>query len=168
MHNNKKLRKKMKKNTTATSDTAKDYATDTCWQSTPNAQYAQSSKSEEDGESKMQNTEFDYDPENDDLFMHLKDTKSKGSIELGDIIIDYNSKMKIVGIEIMNASKLIRDVANKNLELVKNILTNLESCKMEIKPSEKQVIIRIDLVSGSQEILPVVSVPCKHNLAIAG
>ncbi|MDP6548092.1 MAG: DUF2283 domain-containing protein [Candidatus Woesearchaeota archaeon] len=58
----------------------------------------------------MKENMLDYDKENDILFIHRKDIKTKGSVEVlgGDIIIDFSKDKQVVGIEIMNASELLK------------------------------------------------------------
>ena len=47
----------------------------------------------------MQKFNFDYDQNNDSLFLYLADQKSKGSVEFGDFVFDFNSKKELVGME---------------------------------------------------------------------
>ena len=58
----------------------------------------------------MKENMLDYDKENDILFIHRKDIKTKGSVEVmgGDIVIDFSKDKEVVGIEIMNASELLK------------------------------------------------------------
>jgi uncharacterized protein YuzE len=60
-------------------------------------------------------------------------SKSKGSVELGNIILDYNSKKEFRGIQIMNASLLIREITGERKDAVKNMLTGLKACKAGAK-----------------------------------
>jgi len=104
----------------------------------------------------MQDYNFSYDKENDDLFMHKPDSKSKGSIEWGNFIFDFNSKKELVGVQILDASEVIGDIVDSS---VKEVLVNLVSCGVEIKPQNNILIIKIHLKSSSKEISPVISVP---------
>lgn len=107
----------------------------------------------------MQKFEFSYDKDNDDLFLYSPKSKSKGSVELGDFILDFNSKKQLVGIQLMHATELIKDLIGENISTLKNLLKNLKSCKVEIKPKNNLLIIKIYLLSGVKEIAPVISVP---------
>ena len=51
---------------------------------------------------KLKHFDFDYDPENDSLLVHSKEEKSRGSVELGNLIFDYNPKKEFVGLEILD------------------------------------------------------------------
>ena len=55
----------------------------------------------------MAEFEFSYDLENDSLFLFKKEGKSKGSIELGDLIFDFDYKLRLAGVQILNATSLI-------------------------------------------------------------
>jgi len=107
----------------------------------------------------MQKFNFSYDKENDDLFLFNPKSKSKGSVEIGDIIFDYNNKKEFVGIQIMHASKLIKDMTGENIQTIKQVLSNLKDCKIEAKVKGNLIIARIFLISKLKEISPVISVP---------
>lgn len=108
----------------------------------------------------MQKFNFSYDKENDDLFLHSASSKSKGSVELGNLIFDYNSKKELVGIEIMNASKVLGDLlSEEKIDSLKKVLTNLTECKIEINSRNKLLIIKIFLIGNNTELKPVLSVP---------
>lgn len=106
----------------------------------------------------MRKVNFSYDKENDDLFLSIPKSKSKGSVELGDLILDFNNKKELVGIQIMNASKFVNDLINEKSN-VKSILSTLKECKLEVKVKQNLLIIKIFLVSKIKEIAPVLSVP---------
>lgn len=107
----------------------------------------------------MQNFNFTYDKENDDLFLFSPKSKSKGSVELGNIVLDFNSKKELVGIQIMNASKLIKDITSENISTIKELLNHLKKCKIDVKPNNNMLIIKIFLFSQVKEISPVISMP---------
>ncbi len=108
----------------------------------------------------MQKFKFSYDKGNDDLFLYNPKSKSKGSVELGELIFDYNNKKELVGIQIMNATKLVKDIVNeKDIEIIKEILYNLKECKVEIKAQNKLLIIKIFLSSKTNEISPILPIP---------
>lgn len=55
---------------------------------------------------------FNYEKENDILAMHkgfYTDERFKGNVDIGDLILDVSSKGRIVGIEILNASKFLKE-----------------------------------------------------------
>lgn len=105
----------------------------------------------------MQNNDFSYDLENDDLIVFDANSKSKGSVELGNVILDYNTKKELVGIQIMKASSFIRDLTNS--KDIKEILSNLVSCRMDVKKNGKFLIIKLILACKDKTITPVISMP---------
>ncbi len=58
----------------------------------------------------MKKSILDYDSEEDILFVHREDSKSKGSVEVmgGDVILDVSKEKEVVGIEILNASEILK------------------------------------------------------------
>ena len=113
----------------------------------------------------MQNFKFDYDQENDDLFLFSPKSKSRGSVELGKIILDFNSRRELVGIEMLDASELIGDmVESKDSKTMKELLINLKGCKVNIKVNGNILFIKMCLISKNETIAPMLSVPTiKHT-----
>ena len=60
----------------------------------------------------------DYDFENDDLFIYKKGAKSKITIDLDNVLLDFDNK-DIVGIEILDASKMFKV---DKYDLLKNLI----------------------------------------------
>jgi len=105
----------------------------------------------------MKNYKFSYDKEFDDLFIFDSNSKSKGSVELGDIILDFNTKKEFVGIQLMNASRLLQDISGEiNIDI---ILEHLKECRIETITKNNLLIIKIFLISDKRQISPVLSVP---------
>ena len=107
----------------------------------------------------MRKFNFSYDKENDDLFLFISRSKSKGSVELGNVVLDFNNKKELVGLQIMNASKLFKDILSDNVNGIKSVLRNLKECKIDAKLKRNIMIIKIFLVSEKREIAPVMQVP---------
>jgi hypothetical protein len=103
----------------------------------------------------MVNFEFSYDQENDDLFLFRKDAKSKGSIEFGNLVLDFDSKKMLVGLQIMDATDFISEMTVLDKKTVKEILINLESCKGDFKPYRNMVLFKIVLFSKYKKETPV-------------
>ena len=73
----------------------------------------------------MAKIKFDYDEENDSLFIYKSDETVKGSVEIGDFVVDLNPNLnKIVGLEIINASKILKTSLSKDID--KMILSNIK------------------------------------------
>ncbi|MGM5485220.1 MAG: DUF2283 domain-containing protein [Nanobdellota archaeon] len=108
----------------------------------------------------MRKFNFSYDVENDDLLLFRPRSKSKGSVELGDIVFDYDSKKEFVGIQIVNASKFLREITGERSRKLKEILTGLESCMVKTTYKGNLMIVRLELLSKSNDkINPVFSIP---------
>ncbi|WP_292459846.1 DUF2283 domain-containing protein [Methanothermococcus sp.] len=60
----------------------------------------------------------DYDFENDDLFIYKKGAKSKETLDLDDVLLDFDNE-GIVGIEILDASKMFKV---DKYDLLKNLI----------------------------------------------
>jgi len=71
----------------------------------------------------MTKSDFDYDEKNDILYIH-KHVKAKGSLNIGDFVIDISHNGRLAGLEIMNASKTISKFISKRV--TKKMLTGIK------------------------------------------
>ena len=84
--------------------------------------------------------QFDYDSENDDLFIYLDKEKSAGAIEFGNLIIDFNEKGNLVAMQVINATEFFSKILSKFLEIskIKSLeakiikFRNIDSLKIKI------------------------------------
>ncbi len=67
---------------------------------------------------KIMTISVDYDFENDDLFIYKKGAKSKETLDLDDVLLDFDNE-GIVGIEILDASKMFKV---DKYDLLKNLI----------------------------------------------
>jgi len=67
----------------------------------------------------MKEFKFDYDKENDDLFIYLEGAKSKGAVEIGNLVIDFDENENLVGLEIFEASEILSKFLSRVIELSK-------------------------------------------------
>ena len=89
---------------------------------------------------KMKNFNFDYDEENDNLFIYSGESKSSGAVEFGNFVIDFDEKENFVGLEISEASKVLSRLLSKIIELNKIVelktdvvnFRNMASIKIKI------------------------------------
>lgn len=85
---------------------------------------------------------FDYDRENDNLFLYDLTSKSNSSVEISDLVIDFNKKKEITAIEIFNASIFFSEVCLKK-DLCK--LTKIKNCMLEIIPKGGFNMIKLQI-----------------------
>lgn len=108
----------------------------------------------------MQNYEFSYDKEHDDLLIHRAGAKSAGSIDAGDLLVDLDKNRKPVGIQIINASAFISSVlGQENGNAARVMLCNLREVSLEIKTHKKMLFIRISLANSSSSLSPLIILP---------
>jgi len=94
---------------------------------------------------------FDYDSENDMLYLYNSGKKSKGSIEFGELVIDLEKKGEITGIEIFDASKYLSELTSKKIS--KKTLMELENASFTCSARKGTVIIKITLKTHEEKIL---------------
>lgn len=75
---------------------------------------------------------WDYDPENDSMFLYSTDVKYEYSIDLGDLIVDVGSDNSIAGIEILDASSLF-GVTKEDLKNTVKFYAEINISKETIK-----------------------------------
>ena len=107
----------------------------------------------------MQEFKFDYDEENNDLFIFSGKKKSAGSVEIGDIIFDFDSEKGLSAIEILNATDYFSALSPAH-KVSRSALTGLLSCKVESKVMNNLLIVKILLVmKEGQQIPAIVTIP---------
>ena|SRR3989344_4299995 len=74
------------------------------------------------------NIKFNYDFENDILFIYKNKHKSNGSIEYGKNIHISFSKNEVVGLEIIDASKVLSGFSKS--EITNDILKTVNACDL--------------------------------------
>ncbi len=102
---------------------------------------------------------FDYDSENDNLFLYNSKSKSKASIELNDIVIDFNSKKQLTAIEITNATKILKSLVKEKIKLNKKMLKEIKDCKIEIIKQNNNFIIRLFIELKSKKLFTPIIIP---------
>ena len=93
----------------------------------------------------MEKVKFRYDKENDILYI-FKDIKPRGSIEIGDFIVEFTANLqKAVGLEILNASKVLSKLFPRFP--VKSALTHIEKANLRAIHRPDIVIVQYAFVS---------------------
>lgn len=94
----------------------------------------------------MEEVKFDYDRENDSLFLYKSEEKVRGSVELGDFVIDFNPNLnKVVSLEIMNASKRL-PVALSN-KINKTTLKNIKKAVLRTQHKDNVIYVIYGILS---------------------
>ena len=109
----------------------------------------------------MQKFHFDYDAANDDLFVYRKDSKSEGGVEIGCILLDFNSKDGLVGIEFMDATSFLASSTGLSKKAVGSLLRSLKECRVELDVWRNSIVtIRVAFLSeGNEQVLWNFSLP---------
>ncbi len=83
----------------------------------------------------------DYDAEEDMLFLYNETRRSSGSVELGEIVIDFTNKGDIVALEIFGASQYLSEITNHRL--TKSALSKIRSAGVSFMKKRGTTIIKI-------------------------
>lgn len=75
----------------------------------------------------MEKFKFDYDSENDDLFIYLEGKKSSGAVELGNFVLDFDNNGDLVAMQIINVSEVLSKILSKMIKA-----SNLKEIKINI------------------------------------
>jgi len=78
---------------------------------------------------------FDYSTRSDILNIHKRDVLVKGSAELGDFTLDFDTTGSVVGVEIMNVSEFL-----EQLHIAKQELSTIERAEI-IQVTKNQLTI---------------------------
>ena len=102
----------------------------------------------------MQKFNFDYDLENDDLFIYLEGKKSSGAIELGNFVLDFDNKGDLVAIQIINASEVFKKILSKVTEI-----NNLKRVEADIINFRNMEAIKFRVLTDSEEETTNILIP---------
>lgn len=118
----------------------------------------------------MAKFKIDYDRESDDLFLYFE-RKSKGSVEIGNLVLDFDHKGKLVGIEFLNAVQFLKDsVANDDkAQINKKFLSGLTECEVNTKYQNNFLFIKIMLAGEKTRVSCPINAPLieKTSLGLA-
>ncbi len=103
----------------------------------------------------MKKYNFSYDKENDDLFLFRSDRKSKGSIEFGNFIIDFDKNRNVVGLQILDAIDFLSQATPMNRREVKKVLKELTNCRVDSFQMKNMILIKFLLSSKNKKETPV-------------
>lgn len=112
----------------------------------------------------MEKFNFSYDSNSDDLFVYFEGKKSKGAIELGNFILDFDEKGDLVAIQILNASEVFTKIMSKIIEIneIKEMnadvinFRNMDAIRFKVKTDTEEETANI-LIPHIKEKSPVLT-----------
>jgi len=111
----------------------------------------------------MKKFNFSYDEVNDDLFVYLEDNKSKGAVEMGNFVFDFDEQENLVAIQIFEASKILSKIISKIIEL-----TKIREIKAEITNFRNMTAMKIKISTDSSVGEGIIAIPSikEHSPAL--
>jgi len=113
----------------------------------------------------LRNFKYDYDSENNSLYLYDPNSKTKASVEMDDFIIDFNTKKEISGIELLNATEFFKGLEFEEDRITKEVLEQIKECKIEIITKSNFFVIKFLLMFTSAKpiatplMVPTISEP---------
>lgn len=102
----------------------------------------------------IKETYFDYDRENDSLFIFKKETV-RGSVDVGNYVVDFTHEGNVAGIEIMNASEVLKNLSVENPE---EFLEKIKQVSFKSVQKRDSVVIYF-AISSSTRISSSIAIP---------
>lgn len=102
---------------------------------------------------------FDYDPENDDLFINDKTKKVKQSLDIGDFVVDVTAQNEVAGLEIMHATNFLSACAAEKRMVKTKDLENIKECLFDVVPFYNVHVIRLVIRFAHDQITMNIAVP---------
>ncbi|MFQ6055678.1 MAG: DUF2283 domain-containing protein [Methanosarcinales archaeon] len=90
----------------------------------------------------VKKAKIDFDYENDVLYVYTGE-KVKDSLGIENFIIDFSSKNKIVGVEVLDASKILSKMLE--IKITKSILSNVKEGGINVYQGKEIVYIMLIL-----------------------
>ncbi|MBS3125436.1 DUF2283 domain-containing protein [Candidatus Woesearchaeota archaeon] len=108
-------------------------------------------------------TLVDYDAKSDSLALSSPQKYSSRSVELGDIIIDFDAKNAVVGIELLNASALLKTLTRQ--EVSKSMLEQIKSASFVQKTVGSTIVVTFEIHLQTKTLANAIAVPLHAELA---
>ncbi|MBS3074117.1 DUF2283 domain-containing protein [Candidatus Pacearchaeota archaeon] len=93
----------------------------------------------------MENFKFSYNKENDDLFVYLEGARSKGGVELGNFVFDFDKNENLVAFQIFGASKVLKQLLTKIEEISK-----IKEFKADVINFRNMATIKINVATDEE------------------
>ncbi|MCK4326864.1 MAG: DUF2283 domain-containing protein [Candidatus Diapherotrites archaeon] len=109
----------------------------------------------------MAKSEFSYDAESDDLFLYRKGSKSSGSVELGNIILDFD-KNGVNALQFIEATETLSGIVG--LRVTKKMLSSITAVSLDSEVKGGNLIVRFGVVAMDMKLAAPIVVPgFKHK-----
>ncbi|MBI4451241.1 DUF2283 domain-containing protein [Candidatus Woesearchaeota archaeon] len=92
-----------------------------------------------------------YDHEQDMLALYLPAHRSHGSVDLGDIIVDLDAKMNVVGIEFLRASEQLSALLNERI--TKDVLKTVSKASLHAQQVGNNIYIHTLIIAKDKRQL---------------
>lgn len=102
----------------------------------------------------MKQFKYDYDANNDDLFVYLEESQSSGSVEIGDLIIDLDKNGNLVAMEILEASKFFKKIISEFIEIEK-----IKLFEVEIVDFRNMEALKLRIITDNQTFSNTLLIP---------
>ncbi len=101
------------------------------------------------------------------VYRMTEKTKSKTTIGDGKIVVDIDANNEIIGVELIDAAKVLKEHSERSYEEIKEILENLTDCYFDFKVKDDVIMINMRFVSKTQDMTPTFDIRDKRILSIA-
>ena len=102
----------------------------------------------------MEQVKFNYDKENDDLFIYFPDKKSNGAVEIGNFVLDFDENENLVALQIIDASQVLSKLVSKILEL-----TKIKDLNLNIVNFRNMITIKLNIITDSEQETANIIIP---------
>jgi len=94
----------------------------------------------------IKNLKFSYDDLNDLLYAYKENSSVHSNVVVGDFHLEFSKKGELVGIEILNASDIL-----KEYDIPKKILKNIEKITIKVISSGNSLLVFLNIFAMKQE-----------------
>ena len=117
----------------------------------------------------------DYDEASDSFYLYSEKEKVKGSIELGNIIIDYGLDGTVVGLEFLKATETItpllvvspKTIYKDDLHLKEEFMNQIDKASISLHTAANFLIIEITLQAKEQQVQGKLGIPVSSSQDLA-
>jgi|WetSurMetagenome_2_1015567.scaffolds.fasta_scaffold212213_1 uncharacterized protein YuzE len=102
----------------------------------------------------MKEFKFDYDEENDDLFVYLEGAESTGAVELGNIVVDFDAQGNLAALEILDASVFFSKLISTAIKIAQ-----IESLAIDIVNFRNMEALQLKIIAKGQTYMHTLLVP---------